>query len=148
MVQRTARPFGERGKGCAQSWPGGPSSAKRAAALGSACFGSVWEVVTGGLGCFGVVLGGLGSFLRVPRWYGIVRVLERSGVVWGGLGSFLCVFGWSGVVWDGLGWSGWARLWARFNLFGAGHGWSSGLVWGGLGLRSLLHVSDGPGCLV
>ena len=105
-------------------------------------------MVTGGLGCFGVVLGGLGSFLRVPRWYGIVRVLERSGVVWGGLGSFLCVFGWSGVVWDGLGWSGWARLWARFNLFGAGHGWSSGLVWGGLGLRSLLHVSDGPGCLV
>ena len=70
-------------------------------------------MVTSGLGCFGVVLGGLGSFLRVPRWYGIVRVLERSGVVWGGLGSFLCVFGRSGVVWDGLGWSGWARLWAR-----------------------------------
>ena len=96
----------------------------------------VWVVL-------GVVLGGLGSFLRAPRWYGIVRVLERSGVVWGGLGSFLRVVGCSGVAWGGLGtflhvlrrsgavwglsgfvsscfrilWGGSGMVWARFFMF-------------------------------
>ena len=111
--------------------------------------GFVSAVVWNALGRSGVVWarfcmfwGGLGSFLHLVRWSevaSLLHVMARSGMLWDGIGWFGRL-GWSGVVWACfclflLGWS--AVVW----------GWS-GVVWGGLGLRSLLHVSDGPGCLV
>ena len=107
-----------------------------------------WICLGGGHRWFGLFWGGLGWPGFVSARSKVVWDSQGSGAVWGGLG-------WSGLValrfravWGCLGWSGVVRLGSSLGSFQFVWGWSSGLVRGGLGLRSLLHVSDGPGCLV